>query len=87
MTQETKAQTITFDDKVYDVSRFSAGVQNAIGLYNQFSAELAKEQVAVVKTQAALQTLQSQLAAAVRKELIEQGELPADESSATSTVQ
>ncbi len=81
MTQETKAQTITFDDKVYDVSRFSAGVQNAIGLYNQFSAELAKEQVAVVKTQAALQTLQAQLAAAVRKELVEQGEIKEEQAT------
>ena len=81
MSQTTEAQTITFDDKVYDVSRFSASVQNAIGIYNQFNADLAKEQLAVLKTQAALQTLQAQLASAVRKELIEQGEIKEEQAT------
>lgn len=81
MSQTTEAQTITFDDKVYDVSRFSASVQNAIGIYNQFNAELGREQMAVIKTQAALQTLQAQLASAVRKELVEQGEIKEEQAT------
>ncbi len=80
--EQPAPQTITFDDKAYDVTRFSAGVQNAIAMYNQFSAELAREQMAVVKTQAAMQTLQAQLAGAVRKELVEQGEIKAEEEKA-----
>jgi hypothetical protein len=64
---ETK--TITLDGISYAVDQFSAGVQSAIGIYNTFQADLQKEQLAVMKTQAALQAVGNQIADAVKKEL------------------
>lgn len=62
-------RTITLDGVTYEVASFSEGVQQAVTIYNTFSAELQKEQLAVVKTQAAIQNVGNQLAAAIRKEL------------------
>lgn len=64
-----QARTITLDGISYDIAQFSAGVQNAVGMYNSFQADLQKEQLALVKTQAALQAVGGQIAEAVKKEL------------------
>lgn len=70
MTEQTK--TITLDGVSYDVAQFSQGVQSAIVIYNGFQADLQKEQLAAMKTQAALQSVGNQIAEAVKKELAEQ---------------
>lgn len=66
---QDQARTITLDGISYDVGQFSQGVQNAIGIYNTFNADLQKEQMAVVKSQAAMQTVGAQIAEAVKAEL------------------
>jgi hypothetical protein len=66
---QDQARTITLDGISYDVGQFSQGVQNAIGIYNGFSADLQKEQMAVMKSQAAMQTVGAQIAEAVKAEL------------------
>ncbi len=77
---ETK--TITIDGISYAVDQFSQGVQSAIGIYNTFQAELQKEQLAVVKTQSAMQTVGNQIADAVKKELAEKAEAAAAAAAA-----
>lgn len=69
-------RTITLDGTTYEVTQFSAAVQQAVGVYNTFAAELQKEQLAVIKTQAAIQQLSGQIAEAVKKELAEKAEAP-----------
>lgn len=68
MTEQAKP-TLTLDGVSHDVSQFSQGVQNAIVIYNTITAELQKEQVAVMKSQAALQSIGAQIGEAVKKEL------------------
>jgi hypothetical protein len=63
------AQTITLDGVTYEVTKFSQQVQQAIGIYNTFNSQLQGEQLAVLKTQAALQSIASQLTEAIKKEL------------------
>lgn len=63
------AKTITLDGISYDVAQFSQGVQQAIGIYNVFNADLQKAQLDVMKNQAALQTIGAQITEAVKKEL------------------
>lgn len=66
-----QARTITLDGISYDVGQFSEQVQQGVAIYNTIAAQLQGEQLAVIKSQAALQTLSAQLAQAVRKELDE----------------
>ena len=66
-----QARTITLDGISYDVAQFSEQVQQGVAVYNAIAAQLQGEQLAVIKSQAALQTLGGQLAQAVRKELDE----------------
>jgi multidrug efflux pump subunit AcrA (membrane-fusion protein) len=66
-----QARTLTLDGISYDVAQFSEGVQQAVGIYNAIQAQLQTEQLAVIKSQAALQSLASQITTAVRKELDE----------------
>ena len=66
-----QARTLTLDGISYDVAQFSEQVQQGVAIYNVIAADLQREQLAVVKSQAALQTLSAQLAQAVRKELDE----------------
>ena len=67
----TENRTITLDGISYDIAQFSQGVQSAVGIYNAINADLQKEQLAVLKTQAALQSIGAQIADAVKKELAE----------------
>jgi hypothetical protein len=66
-----QARTITLDGISYDVAQFSEGVQQAVGIYNVFAADLQKAQLDVVKNQAAMQSVGNQISAAVKKELDE----------------
>lgn len=68
---QDQARTITLDDVSYDVAQFSQGIQNAIGIYNGFNADLQKEQMAVIKSQAAMQAVGAQIAEAIKTELAE----------------
>lgn len=68
---QDQARTITLDDISYDIDQFSQGVQNAIGIYNGFNADLQKEQLAAMKSQAAMQAIGAQIAEAVKAELAE----------------
>lgn len=64
-----QARSITVDGISYDVAQFSPEVQQAVGIYNTFSADLQKAQLDVIKCQAALQNVGSQISAAVKAEL------------------
>jgi hypothetical protein len=73
-----QARTLTLDGVTHNVADFSVGVQNAVGIYNSISADLQKEQIAVLKSQAALQSIGAQIGEAVKKELAEKA-APAEE--------
>ena len=64
-------QTITLDGVSYALDQFSAAVQQAVGVYNTFAADLQKAQVEVIKCQSAMQTVGAQISEAVKKELAE----------------
>ena len=66
-----QARTITLDGISYDIAQCSQGVQSAVGIYNALQADLQKEQLAVIKTQAAMQGIGAQIGEAVKKELAE----------------
>lgn len=66
---QEQARTITLDGISYDVAQFSQGVQTAINVYNGFNADLQKEQLAVMKSQAAMRAVGAQIAEAVKAEL------------------
>jgi len=65
------ARTVSLDGISYDVEQFSDQVKQAVNIYNTFAAQLQTEQLAVLKSQAAMQTLGAQIAGAIRKELDE----------------
>lgn len=73
-------RTINLDGVSYEVERFSQGVQHAVLIYNKFTAQLQDQQLEVMKTQAALQQVGSQITEAVKKELEEQAAPVADDS-------
>ena len=66
-----QTKTITLDGVSYDLAQFSAGVQQAVGIYNSFAADLQKAQLDVMKNQAAMQSVGAQITEAVKKELAE----------------
>lgn len=81
MEQNQTPQTINIDGQTYDVSLFSQGVQQAVAIYNKFSADLQNQQLEVMKTQAALQQVGQQITEAVKNELAEgQQSAPAEET-------
>jgi hypothetical protein len=63
--------TINLDGISYNVEQFSKGVQQAVLIYNKFALQLQDQQLEVMKTQAALQQVGSQITEAVKKELDE----------------
>ena len=69
---EHQPKTITIDGQAYEVEQFSEGIQQAIYIYNTFNAQLQGQQLEVMKTQAALQTVGQQITDAVKAELVEQ---------------
>jgi len=76
MTQE-QARTINLDGESYDLDQFTPGVQQAVAIYNKFTAQLQDQQLEVMKTQAALQQVGQQITDAVKKELADKAEADA----------
>jgi hypothetical protein len=76
-----QARTITLDGISYAVDQFSQGVQQAIGIYNAINAQLQTEQLAVIKSQAALQSIGAQITEAVKKELADKAAAAAAEGT------
>lgn len=74
-----QARSITIDGIAYDLSQFSQGVQQAVGIYNVFNADLQKAQLEVIKSQAALQSVGAQISEAVKKELAERAAAAAND--------
>ena len=77
-----QARTITLDGISYAVDQFSQGVQQAIGIYNAINAQLQTEQLAVIKSQAAMQSIGGQISEAVKKELADKAAAAAEGLSA-----
>jgi hypothetical protein len=73
-----QARTITLDGISYAVDQFSQGVQQAIGIYNAINAQLQTEQLAVIKSQAAMQSIGNQITEAVKKELADKAAAAAE---------
>ena len=62
-------RTITIDGVSHVVDQFSAGIQQAVLIYNKFQLQLQEEQLAVMKTQAALTHIGTQISDGVKAEL------------------
>lgn len=77
MSEQTR--TITLDGESYELTQFSDQVQQAVAVYNTFTADLQKEQLAVLKTKSAIEALGAQIAKAVRDEL--DAKKPAEEAA------
>lgn len=78
-----QARTINLDGTQYDIDQFSPGVQQAVFIYNKFQAQLQDQQLEVMKTQAALQQVGTQITEAVQKELAEKAAEQAETDSET----
>lgn len=65
----TPTNKMTIDGVEYDVAQFSQAIQQAVAIYNTFQVDLQKQQLEVLKTQAALQNIGAQIIAAVKAEL------------------
>jgi hypothetical protein len=74
-------QTMTIDGVQYEVEQFSQAVQQAVGIYNTFQADLQKQQLEVLKVQSALQSIGAQIIEAVKKELEEKKKASSEEAS------
>jgi len=66
-----QTNSITVDGISYDAGQFTQSVQQAVSIYKNFQADLQKEQLAVIKTQAALDNIGKQIGEAVKTELAE----------------
>lgn len=80
-----QARSINVDGISYDVSQFSQGVQQAVGIYNVFQSDLQKAQLEVIKAQAAMQSVSSQIVEAVKRELAEKAAAATAEADAPAT--
>lgn len=66
---------IVIDDVSHDLDQFSPQVKQAVATYNVLLSDLSREQLAVMKTQAAIQMLGGQITEAVKKELQEMADV------------
>jgi len=82
-----QAKTLTLDGQSYEIDQFSPGVQQAVFIYNKFSAQLQEQQLEVMKTQAALQQVGQQITDAVKAELAakDEGQGQEQQSEAAET--
>jgi len=62
-------KTITVDGKEFPVDGFSETVQRLVTIHTEWRNDLAKERLAVAKTEAAIRAVDAELAQAVAKEL------------------
>lgn len=67
--ENTKAPSLTLDGVEHEVAQFSPAVQQAVTIYNSFNVDLQKAQLEVLKHQSAMQSIGTQIAEAVKKEL------------------
>lgn len=75
-----QTRSITVDGISYDLAQFSDAVKQAVAVYNKFQADLQAAQLEVIKSQSAMQTIGTQIADAVKKEL-------ADKAAAATTAE
>lgn len=66
--QHTSPSTITIEDKNYRLEDFSTAVRHMVEIHTIWKNELAKQNLEVAKTQAALKSLESELAVLAKKE-------------------
>lgn len=76
--------TFTLDGISYDVTQFSPGVQQAIGIYHKINMDLAAERLAVLKSESALQLIGKQIADAANRELEEKKKAATGEADAAA---
>lgn len=69
-----QARSITVDGISYDIAQFSPEIQQAVTIYNAINADLQKAQLEVIKCQAAIQTVGSQIGEGVKLELAKKAE-------------
>ena len=73
---------ITIDGKDYPVSQFSETVQRLVAIHTEWRNDLAEERLAVAKTEAAIRSLDAELAQTVQKELAPAPEVTAEAAPA-----
>ncbi len=73
----TEVPTVTIDGVTHSVTDFSNEVQQLVGIRNLWGNQLNDERLAAAKTEAALRTLDNQLAELVTKQLDEKAKEPA----------
>jgi hypothetical protein len=74
--------TITIDGKEMPISGFSETVQRLVTIHTEWANDLAKERLAVAKTEAAIRGLDAELTQTVQAELN-----PTPDEPAASTVE
>jgi len=62
-----QSKTITVDGKTYELDKLSPQIQQAVAIYNRFSADLSEAQLTVIKCQAAVTYIGQQIAEAIKK--------------------
>lgn len=62
-----QTKTITVDGKTYELDKLSPQIQQAVAIYNRFSADLSEAQLTVIKCQAAVTSVGQQIAEAIKK--------------------
>ena len=60
--------TITLEGREYDIEKFSSKVKHMVGIHTLWKNQLAEQNLEVAKTQAALKSLEIELAALVKQE-------------------
>lgn len=65
---QTVPNVLTLDGVQYEVDKFGPVLQQAITVYNRFTADLKEQELEVFKTKSALAHLSSQIAGAVKEE-------------------
>lgn len=67
---------LSLDGASYDLESFSDEVKNGMAVFNAFTQDLQKEELAVIKTKAAMDTVRMQLVSQVTKEIKEKSISP-----------
>lgn len=69
MQKTPRMQSVTLDGIQYAVTGFSAGVQEAVAIYERFSDDLNTHQYEIIKLNAAMQHLMANINRAVTEEI------------------
>lgn len=73
-----EATTLNLDGVSYSLEDFSDAVKNTLAVFNAFAVDLQKEEVAVLKTRAAMDHVRMQLVTQVKAEVTEKGLQPVE---------